>query len=1189
MNRRALFTSLSVRLIQAAFLQITVALFVGLASAQVAPLQCTTNTVVTPVLRGEGYSELVGDIAIVCTGGAPPTLGSVIPQVNVQILFNTAVTSRLLPGASGAVSEALLLIDEPGSGLPPNVPNFGPAAGQNLCASPLQGCVEYVSQATGSIVPVATDTPQGTSATTNGKNVFRGIVSSNSVTFYGIPLLAPGETGSRVFRLTNVRVNANALYGGSASSAAPVQATVSISGATSVALSNPTPYVGYVSGSLTTGVSGFSTFSQCISQSLTPVNNLSFAEAYGSAFKTRVMAQNNLPYSGQNGTPGASGFPAQNVPGAIYNSESGIVLPVAAGQVAGLADFGTRLKAQFSNLPSGVRLFVSVSNVQNNGLPVSTPAVIGGNAANTGIVGFAQLTANENDVFAAVAATSSAPVDSGSVPVAEIPIVNGAGTAVWEVVNTNPNANETFKFSVFTTYTANPGQNSPPPGIAAVSLSYAPTPPNFTASSGAAASATLPVPRFISDGVATFGLLMINTTSCPRLSSSATDSGNFTPGQTGATCDLTVFNFPDSGTSSGTVTVANTLSSGLTATSIGGTGWSCTLTSLTCTRDEQLVAGASYPPISITMNVGLYPSNPQSIETTVSGGNSASAGGGHLFSTLAPWAVVYSPVPGSTLTGPSALFQWNPGLTADQYWLDIGTSIGGSDVWRGSVAALTQLVTGLPCDGRTLYAQLFTHTGNAWSAPQRYTYGAATCSRMTVPIAGAVLPAPSLAFMWTTYAGEDQYWLDVGTTVGGSDIARGSTTGNSFYVASLPCDGRAVYAQLFVHTNGAWLPPIRYTYTAASGCVAVISSPVPGTTLSSTSVGFVWNPYSGADQYWLDVGSTVGGSDIARGATTETFQRVNGLPCDGRTVYAQFFTHISGAWQPPQRYTYTAPSGCIALLNSPTPGTVLPTAVLFSWNSALGADQYWLDVGSAVGTGDIWRGALVATAQAVTDIPCDGRTVYAQLYTRNNGTWLPPQRYTYTAPAGCFAQIISPAPGALLPATTVTFTWNTASGVDQYWLDVGSAVGTGDIWRGALTGTSQSVTVIPCDARTLYVQLYSHRNGVWLAPARYTYTAPGGCVAQILSPTPGTILTATSVPFTWAAAAGADQYWLDVGSTLGGSDLWRGALTATSQLVAGLPCDRRTVYVQLFTHTNGAWQYAQLQRYTYTARPACGP
>jgi len=514
------------------------ALFTGLAAAQTGTnqqLSCTTqNGTVTPTLRGEGYTEQTGDITLTCTGGVAGAVGSIIPQVNITVFYNTQVTSRLLPtAANGSVSEALLLIDEPASGLPAPVPGFGPAAGQNLCSTPTTGCTEFVSfaQVSGAPIggiPVATDTQQGSTASVAGRNVFQGIVSGNSVTFFGIPVLAPGTTSSRVFRITNVRVNANPLAGSSASGASPVQASISISGATSLLIQNSTPYVGFVSNGLAASVSGSSTQNQCSSQTRTNITTLRFTENFGTAFKTRVVAQQTAANSGQNA--GQASQP-QNTPGGIYNSESNFIFPAntctSGACVAGLADFGTRLKAVFNNIPAGVRVFVSTANVLNSNFPVASTTLGGGSALNGGIglaqpstapyVGYAQLINGESTTdgtygstgfFPTVPATDNGP-NGGNVPVAEITITNGSGQAVWEVVNTNPNTIETFQFGVYVTYTANVPQNSPPPGTSTVNLSYAPTPPAFTASSGAVASSSLPIPRFISDSSAARNIMVI--------------------------------------------------------------------------------------------------------------------------------------------------------------------------------------------------------------------------------------------------------------------------------------------------------------------------------------------------------------------------------------------------------------------------------------------------------------------------------------------------------------------------------------------------------------------------------------------------------------------------------------------------------------------------------------------------------
>jgi uncharacterized repeat protein (TIGR01451 family) len=98
-------------------------------------------------------------------------------------------------------------------------------------------------------------------------------------------------------------------------------------------------------------------------------------------------------------------------------------------------------------------------------------------------------------------------------------------------------------------------------------------------------------------------------------------SGNFALGQTGATYTITATNSGSSSTS-GTVTVVDTLPAGLTATAIAGTGWTCTLGTLTCTRADVLAAASSYPAITLTVTVGTTAGNVTNTATVSGGGES---------------------------------------------------------------------------------------------------------------------------------------------------------------------------------------------------------------------------------------------------------------------------------------------------------------------------------------------------------------------------------------------------------------------------------------------------------------------------------------------------------------------------------------------------------------------------------------
>jgi uncharacterized repeat protein (TIGR01451 family) len=77
---------------------------------------------------------------------------------------------------------------------------------------------------------------------------------------------------------------------------------------------------------------------------------------------------------------------------------------------------------------------------------------------------------------------------------------------------------------------------------------------------------------------------------------------NFKQGGSGV-YTITVSNV-GSGSTVGNVTVTDTLPSGLTATGLSGSGWSCTFGALTCTQSTLLAAGQAYPTIALTVTVG---------------------------------------------------------------------------------------------------------------------------------------------------------------------------------------------------------------------------------------------------------------------------------------------------------------------------------------------------------------------------------------------------------------------------------------------------------------------------------------------------------------------------------------------------------------------------------------------------------
>jgi hypothetical protein len=108
----------------------------------------------------------------------------------------------------------------------------------------------------------------------------------------------------------------------------------------------------------------------------------------------------------------------------------------------------------------------------------------------------------------------------------------------------------------------------------------------------------------------------------PDLTVSKTHVGDFTQGQVGAKYTITVGNLAgvQALVAGNTVTVVDTLPAGLTATAISGTGWTCVLGTLTCTRSDALASGANYPAITLTLNVAASAVGPLVNSVSVSGG-----------------------------------------------------------------------------------------------------------------------------------------------------------------------------------------------------------------------------------------------------------------------------------------------------------------------------------------------------------------------------------------------------------------------------------------------------------------------------------------------------------------------------------------------------------------------------------------
>ena len=286
--------------------------------------------------------------------------------------------------------------------------------------------------------------------------------------------------------------------------------------------------------------------------------------------------------------------------------------------------------------------------------------------------------------------------------------------------------------------------------------------------------------------------------------------------------------------------------------------------------------------------------------------------------------------------------------------------------------------------------------------------------------------------------------------------------------------------------------------------------------------------------------------------------------------------------------TIACQSSAQANITSPANGsTFTSSTVTFYWDAGAGVSEYYLYVGNSQGANDIYGGSQgLSRSRTVSNLPTDGRTVYARLWSLINGDWQY-NDYTYRAfssGGGVKANITSPTPGSTFSSSTVNFTWDSGSGVSQYWLYIGSSQGGNDIYSQS-QGTNRSVTVtgIPTDGRMIYVRLWSYLGNGWQSND-YTYRAYSNTApvkAAITNPLNGSTLTSSSATFYWNSGVGVSEYFLYVGTCSGCNNIYgQSQGTSLSRTVSGIPTSG-AVYVRLWSLINGGWQYND---YGYTAR-----
>jgi hypothetical protein len=363
-----------------------------------------------------------------------------------------------------------------------------------------------------------------------------------------------------------------------------------------------------------------------------------------------------------------------------------------------------------------------------------------------------------------------------------------------------------------------------------------------------------------------------------------------------------------------------------------------------------------------------------------------------------------------------------------------------------------------------------------------------------------------------------------------------------------------------------------HSQSAAPSLTATILYPANGAIGVDLSLPIQWTTVQNAQAYYLYVGTTVGEKDLVNtGEIQTTSYSMANLPPG--VAYARIWVKAAGEW----RYTdSTFTVTPLSYVTYPGNGSIVTDlSQPLRWTTVANAQAYYLYVGSTPGAKDLINtGEIQATSYSIANLPLG--VAYARMWVRVAGTWYYRDTSFTVSPN---AYLTYPGAGATLVDMSQPFRWNSVPNAQAYYLYVGTTIGARDLVNtGEIQATSTAMPHLP--PGVAYARLWVRVAGAW----RYTdssFTVPA--ISYITYPASGATVTDLSVPLQWTTVAGAQAYYLYVGTTPGAKDLVNtGEVLRTSQSISGLPRGL-TVYARLHTKAGNVWRYVDV---TFTTSPA---
>jgi len=470
----------------------------------------------------------------------------------------------------------------------------------------------------------------------------------------------------------------------------------------------------------------------------------------------------------------------------------------------------------------------------------------------------------------------------------------------------------------------------------------------------------------------------------------------------------------------------------------------------------------------------------------------------------------------------------------------------------------------------------------------------ASCVTLNSPANGATNVPINGGISWNGNLGACGYFVSIGTTPGGTNLANNIDVGDvtTYNLGTNFPANTLIYVTItpYFQTGSALVCPSESFTTSAStvlpDCTTLLFPTISATDVPVDS-NITWNPSLNATGYFISVGTTPGGTDIANlvdvGNVT-TYDPINDF-AEGVQIYVTIIPYNSlGNAMGCSEESFTTYSNvplplCTTLTLPLNNANDVPVSSNISWNAATDATGYFISYGTNTAGNNIANMidvGNVLTYNPPTDFP-DETTIYVSITPYNstgNAVSCTTESFETEVVIPVCTSLTSPLNNATNVSISSNISWNTVSNATGYFISYGTNTAGNNIANMIDVGnvlTYNPPTDFP-DETLIYVTITPYNsagNAIGCSFESFETEVVIPVCTNLTMPLNNATDVSISSNISWNAISNATGYLVSIGTTSGGTDLANmiNVISNTFNPTNNFP-DEATIYVTIIPYNS---------------------